>query len=413
MSDDLKITTQSRRDFLRHSGALAVAALPAAALASVDTGEGVTFAAGPRPLVRYPGKREMILVHTRPPHLETPFATFNESVITPNDAFFVRYHLAGIPTSIDPDTYRLTVKGAVSKSLNLSLAELKSMPGQVEIVAVNECTGNSRGYFSPRVFGAQLGNGAMGNARWTGVSLKAVLELAGVKPSAKQVTFNGMDKPVMAATPDFRKSLEIDHALSPEPMLAWDMNGEQLPFLNGYPLKLIVPGYFGSYWVKHLSEIEVLDHAFEGHDSYFMTKGYRIPDNDCACIEPGTTATETRPTSTLTVRSFITNVKPGAALSVGRVVELKGIAFDSGHGIKTVEISTDGGKRWRNANLGDSLGRFSFREWRLPVSFAKKGKTQLMVRATTNNGEVQPEKASWNPAGYLRNVVESTPVIIA
>lgn len=413
MIDDLDTTQKSRRDFLRHSGALAVAALPAVALASVDTGEGVTFAAGPRPLVRYPGKREMILVHSRPPHLETPFATFDQGAITPNDAFFVRYHLAGIPTSIDPDTYRLAVKGAVSKTLNLSLAELKSMPGRVEIIAVNECTGNSRGYSSPRVFGAQLGNGAMGNARWTGVSLKAVLELAGVKPGAKQVTFNGMDKPVMGTTPDFRKALEIDHALSPEPMLAWDMNGEQLPFLNGYPLKLIVPGYYGSYWVKHLSEIEVLDHAFEGHDSYFMTKGYRIPDNDCACIEPGTAPKKTRPTTTLTVRSFITNVKSGAALSVGRTVELKGIAFDSGHGIKTVEVSTDGGRHWRNAKLGENLGRFSFREWRLPVTFAKKGKTQLMVRATSNNGEVQPEKASWNPAGYLRNVVESTPVIIA
>jgi sulfite dehydrogenase len=197
MSDDRDITKKSRRDFLRHSGALAVAALPTAALASVDTGEGITFAAGPRPLVRYPGKREMILVHARPPHLETPFATFDEGVITSNDAFFVRYHLADIPTSIDPDTYRLAVKGAVSKSLNLSLAELKSMPGQVEIVAVNECTGNSRGYSSPRVFGAQLGNGAMGNARWTGVSLKAVLAQAGVKAGAKQVTFNGMDKPIM------------------------------------------------------------------------------------------------------------------------------------------------------------------------------------------------------------------------
>lgn len=413
MSDDLGITQKSRRDFLRHSGALAVAAVPMSAMASVDTGEGVTFAAGPRPMVRYPGKREMILVHARPPHLETPFATFDEGVITPNDAFFVRYHLAGIPTSIDPDTYRLAVKGAVNNTLSLSLAELKSMPGQVEIVAVNECTGNSRGYTSPRVFGAQLSNGAMGNARWTGVSLNAVLARAGVKTGARQVTFNGMDQPVMATTPDFRKALEIDHALSPEPMLAWDMNGEQLPFLNGYPLKLIVPGYFGSYWVKHLSEIEVLDHAFEGHDSYFMTKGYRIPDNDCACIEPGTALKDTRPTTTLAVRSFITNVKPGAALSVGRAVELKGIAFDSGNGIKTVAVSIDGGKNWSDAVLGENLGRFSFREWRLPVTFAKKGKTQLMVRATSNNGEVQPEKASWNPGGYLRNVIESTPVIIA
>lgn len=191
------------------------------------------------------------------------------------------------------------------------------------------------------------------------------------------------------------------------------MNGEQLPFLNGYPLKLIVPGFFGSYWVKHLSEIEVIDHAFEGHDSYFMTKGYRIPDNDCACVEPGATPDKTRPTTTLTVRSFITSVQPGAALPVGRTVELKGIAFDGGNGIKTVSVSTDGGKRWSNATLGESLGRFSFREWRLPVTFATKGKTMLMVRATSNSGEVQPEKVSWNPGGYLRNVVESTPVIIA
>lgn len=413
MSDDKGTTKRSRRDFLRHSGALAVAALPAAGWASVDTGEGVTFAAGPRPLVRYPGKRDMILVHARPPHLETPFATFDESVITPNDAFFVRYHLAGIPTSVDPDTYRLAVKGAVSKTLSLSLAELKSMPGQVEIVAVNECTGNSRGYSSPRVFGAQLGNGAMGNARWTGVSLKAVLAKAGVNSGARQVTFNGMDKPVMGTTPDFRKALDIEHALGPEPMLAWDMNGEQLPFLNGYPLKLIVPGYFGSYWVKHLSEIEILDQAFEGHDSYFMTKGYRIPDNDCACIEPGATPEKTRPTTTLTVRSFITNVKSGAALSVGRPVELKGIAFDGGYGIKSVAVSVDGGQHWKDATLGENLGRFSFREWRIPTTFTNKGKALLMVRATSNNGEVQPEKASWNPGGYLRNVVESTPVIIA
>jgi DMSO/TMAO reductase YedYZ molybdopterin-dependent catalytic subunit len=134
------------------------------------------------------------------------------------------------------------------------------------------------------MFGAQLGNGAMGNARWQGVPLRSVLEKAGVSPGAIQVTFNGLDAPVLPATPDFRKALDIEHALSPEPLLAWGMNGEDLPFLNGYPLKLIVPGYFGTYWVKQLSEIEVLDHAFEGHDAFFMTTGYRLPDNDCHCV---------------------------------------------------------------------------------------------------------------------------------
>lgn len=401
-----------RRRLLQGAGAAALVASPLRALAGIDTSEGITFAAGPRPLVRYPGKREMILVHSRPPHLETPFGAFNEGPITANDAFFVRYHLADFPTSIDPLAYRLAVKGAVKAPLNLTLAELKSMPGQVELVAVNQCSGNSRGYFAPRVFGAQLGNGAMGNARWTGVSLKAVLEKAGVAAGAKQVVFNGLDKPVMESTPDFRKSLAIEHALDGEPMLAWAMNGEDLPFLNGYPLKLIVPGYFGTYWVKHLSDIEVIDQPFEGHDAYFMTHAYRLPDNDCLCVAPGTAADKTLPISTLPVRSFITSLRPGAVLAAGRAIELKGIAFDGGTGVKTVEVSTDGGRQWFAAKLGTDLGRFSFREWTLPVSFSKKGKAVLMVRATNQHGDTQPMKATWNPAGYRRHLVEATPVTI-
>ncbi len=402
-----------RRHFIRSVGALGLAISPLRAVAATDTGEGVSFAAGPRPLVRYPGKRELILVHSRPPHLETPFATFNEGVVTPNDAFFVRYHLADFPTSIDPATYRLTVKGKVKTPLSLSLAELKAIAPVVDVVAVNQCSGNSRGYFSPRLFGAQLGNGAMGNARWTGVSLKSVLEKAGVAAGARQVTFNGQDQPVLASTPDYRKALDIEHALSPEPLLAWAMNGEDLPFLNGYPLKLIVPGHFGTYWVKHLTEIEIIDHEFDGHDAYFMTKAYRVPDNDCTCVAPGTAAAKTRPISTLPMRSFITSVMAGSVLPAGRAVELKGIAFDGGAGVKEVKVSVDGGQNWRAATLGRDLGRFSFREWRLPVTFAKKGKAVLMVRATGNRGEVQPMKADWNPSGYRRRVVESTSVTIA
>lgn len=402
----------SRRDFLRLSSALALAVSPLAAFARQDTNEGMTFADGPRRMVTYPGKRPLILVHSRPPHLETPFTVFNDGPLTPNDAFFVRYHLAGVPTSIDLATYRLKISGTVKRPLQLSLADLKSMPGQVELVAVKQCSGNSRGYFSPRVFGAQLGNGAMGNARWTGVPLKDVLEKAGVDPSAKQVTFNGLDHPVLPSTPDFRKALDIEHALSSEPMLAWGMNGEDLPFLNGYPLALIVPGWYGTYWVKHLAEIEVIDHVFSGHDAFFMTNGYRVPDNACTCVPAGTAMGKTRPISTMPVRSFITSVASGATLSLERTLELKGIAFDGGSGIKSVDVSSDGGKTWRRATLGEDLGRFSFREWRIPVTFAKKGDAVLMARATGNNGEVQPMTADWNPAGYRRRVVERTPVTI-
>jgi len=390
---------------------LALSASPLSSLA-LDTGEGVTFADGPRPLVRYPGKRPLIRVHTRPPHLETPFQVFNEGPLTPNDAFFVRYHLANIPLTVDPTAYRLSVKGVVRSPLSLSLADLKTMGEPVELVAVNQCSGNSRGFSSPRVFGAQLANGAMGNARWTGVPLKTILQKAGVGAGARQVVFNGMDTPVLPSTPDFRKALDIEHAMNGEPMLAWAMNGQDLPLLNGYPLKLIVPGYFGTYWIKHLSDIEVIDHEFTGHDAAFMTTAYRVPDNDCQCVAPGTAPSKTRPISTLPVRSFITSVLNGGRLPSGRPVELKGIAFDAGAGIRKVEVSVDGGQQWREAVLGSDLGRFSFREWKTTVTFARKGKAVLMVRATNRNGEGQPASADWNPAGYRRHVIESTAVVI-
>lgn len=407
----------ARRRVLKTLGAIGAGAglmgPTAEALAATAGRVVLPFDNGERELVAFPQKRPLILLTSRPPQLETPFSVFNEGVITPNDAFFVRYHWSGIPTSIDPQSYRLRVGGKVNTPLELSLDDLKRLADPVELVAVNQCSGNSRGYSSPRVFGAQLANGAMGNARWVGVPLRKVLEKAGVAAGARQVTFNGLDTPVLPATSDFRKALEIEHALQDEPMLAWGMNGKDLPFLNGYPVKLIVPGYFGTYWVKHLSEIEVIDHVFDGHDALFMTTAYRVPDNDCQCVAPGSAAAKTRPISTLPVRSFITSVQAGGILPSARSIELKGIAFDAGAGIKTVEVSIDGGRSWKAATLGKDLGRFSFREWRAPVSFAKKGRAVLMVRATNQKGEGQPATVDWNPAGYRRHVVESTPVTIA
>jgi sulfite dehydrogenase len=349
----------------------------------------------------------MIGLTSRPPQLETPFSVFNDGVITPNDAFFVRYHLAGIPLEIDPDTFTVEVKGKVDKPLKLSLAELKRMPS-VEIVAVNQCSGNSRGFFEPRVAGGQLGNGAMGNARWKGVPLKAVLDRAGVQKDARQVTFNGLDTAIVDKTPDFVKALDIDQARDGEVMLAYAMNGQDLPFLNGFPVRLVVPGYYGTYWVKHLSEIDVIDHVFDG---YWMKTAYRMPDNDCNCTEPGTPPKTTIPIGRFTVRSFITSVSDGAKVAAGQQIVLKGIAFDGGTGIKEVIVSTDG-KSWTPAKLGQDLGKYSFREWQLPVTLTA-GPHELKVRATSNGGQTQPMTPLWNPAGYLRNVVETTRVTAA
>jgi DMSO/TMAO reductase YedYZ molybdopterin-dependent catalytic subunit len=362
------------------------------------------FDNGERPLVKYPQKREMIGLTSRPPQLETPFSVFNDGVITPNDAFFVRYHLAGLPYDLDPDTFTLEIKGKVDKPMKFSLADIRKMPS-TEIVAVNQCSGNSRGFFTPRVAGGQLGNGAMGNARWKGVPLKMVLDKAGVQAGAKQVVFNGMDGPVADKTPDFAKALGIDHARDGEVMLAYAMNGEYLPFLNGFPLRLVVPGYYGTYWVKHLNEITVIDNVF---DNFWMKTAYRIPDNDCNCVEPGTAPKATIPINRFTVRSFITNIADGAKVKAGNTM-VKGIAFDGGKGIKEVSVSTDGGKNWMPTKLGKDLGKYSFREWQTQVKLPA-GAQELKVRATSNDGKTQPMEALWNPAGYLRNVVETVHV---
>lgn len=383
-------------------GAASILARPAGA-------ETITlpFGNGERPIVKYPGKRPLIGLTSRPPQLETPFGVYGEGLITPNDAFFVRYHLADLPLTIDPDTYRLEISGQVDKPLSLSLADLKQMPA-TELVAVNQCSGNGRGLFEPRVAGGQAANGLMGNARWTGVSLRAVLDRAGVKAGGVQVSFDGLDGPVAEKTPDFVKALDLDHARDNEVMLAWAMNGEDLPFLNGYPLRLVVPGYYGTYWVKHLKTIAVLDKPLA---NFWMATAYRIPDNDCNCVTPGIAPAKTKPIGRYKVRSFITSVDAGASLKPGPMT-LSGIAFDGGAGIKSVEVSADGGKAWQPATLGADLGKYSFRGWSAPITLAT-GDHALQVRATSNAGETQPGEQPWNPSGYLRNLIETTKVTVA
>src|SRR5712672_3223699 len=217
-----------RRELMKRAGMAAlVTGLSSRGAFALDT-VTLPFDNGERPLVKYPQKRPMIGLTSRPPQLEAPVSVFNDGPITPNNAFFVRYHLADIPLDIDPDKFTLEVKGKVDKPLKLSLKDIRKLKA-TEIVAVNQCSGNSRGFFNPRVAGGQLANGAMGNARWRGVPLKTVLDMAGVQQGAKQVTFNGMDGPVVDKTPDFIKALDIDHARDGEVMLAYGMNGEELP----------------------------------------------------------------------------------------------------------------------------------------------------------------------------------------
>jgi len=401
----------NRRRFIRVAAGVAggMAAVPG--LIANETYE-MPFENGSRELVRYPEKRPLIRLTSRPPQLETPMAAFNDGILTPNDAFFVRYHLAGSPPSRDvltPDVFRLNVAGAVRKPIEISIADLLRRFEVTEVVAVNQCSGNGRGLFTPRVGGGQMGNGAMGCARWKGVRLVDVLKAAELEPAAKQVLFDGLDKPVTATIPDFVKSIELDQALDPDLLLATEMNGQPLPWLNGFPLRLVVPGHYGTYWIKHLHQITVVDSSYKG---YWMDPAYRIPDDPCAHVEPGSKPRRTVPISRFNVRSFITSLAEGVQVRSGEKQRVRGIAFDGGSGIREVTFSDDGGKTWHGAELGRSEGRFGFREWTVDWKPVGPGERTLWAKATNRLGESQPLEALWNPAGYMRNVVEPVKVRI-
>src|ERR1700719_336514 len=355
-------------------------------------------------LTALPGKKPLIRRAFRPPNFDTPLADL-AAPFTRNDAFFVRYHLPVIPR-VDPSTWRLQIAGAsAQRPLSVSLQELRGGFEHVSVAAVNQCAGNRRGLFAPRVPGVQWSSGAMGNALWRGVRLRDVLHRAGVAPDALEVVFDGADSPLLPTTPDFLKSLPVERALDESTLIAFEMNGQPLPPWNGAPARLIVPGWVGTYWVKHLTEIRIEPQAFDG---FWMKSAYRVPTG----AFPGSRFSsqenaETTPVTELMVNSLITSHVSGAHLRRGERVELAGQAWDSGAGIEGVEVSVDGAQNWRDATLQADLGRFAWREFRFPLDTSKAGPLQVAVRARSRSGAKQPDKLTPNPSGYHDNIVQT------
>lgn len=389
----------SRREFLKASGAVAAATAMVGLPADL-------LAAGPR-MAKYPEKTDLILMTARPPQLETPMHFFRE-LITPNDALFVRWHIANIPTYVDMKEWRLKIGGNVDKELQLSMDDLKGLE-KISYTAVIQCAGNSRSLFEPRVAGGQWGHGAMGNVTWTGVRLRDIMQKAGIKAGSVDIAFNGLDSAPFPKVPDFVKSLPVDKALEEDIMVAYEMNGQPLTMLNGFPARLIVPGWYATYWVKSLSDITVTTKAFE---EFWVKPAYRIPDNDCGCIAPGTAQKKTVPITKMTTRSFVISPSDNTALDRNKPTEIMGIAFSGGHSIKDVIVSTDGGKTWGQARLGEDRGRYSWVQWFYPWRPSKAGGYTIMAKATNAIGESQPFEKLWNPSGYLLNRVEKVSVTV-
>ncbi|RKT98818.1 sulfide dehydrogenase [Burkholderia sp. Nafp2/4-1b] len=406
-SDRVLPPNAQRRSVLLGAAALGITSLGGIRLSQAD--ETPPASALTVLTTDFPQKGSLILHRTRPPLLETPFEVFDDGVFTPAERFYVRWHLANIPTTIDPATFRLTIRGHVNQPMRITLNELLSKFNRHEVVAVNQCVGNSRSHFDPRVTGAQWSNGAMGNARWTGVRLKDILERVGVRKGAQCVRFKGLDKGVIAQTPDFMKSLNIDHCLGGEVMVAYAMNGQALPLLNGYPLRLVVPGWYATYWMKMLADIEVLAGPDE---NFWTTRAYQIPDTPHASIRPGEHGFKVTPVSEMVPRSFITNIRDGAVFRVSQPVPVRGIAFGGAHALARVQISADQGQTWRPVELGADYGAFSFRRWETNLRFTQPGTQSLMVRATDATGQSQPAGANWNGSGFMRNVIEAVHVTV-
>jgi DMSO/TMAO reductase YedYZ molybdopterin-dependent catalytic subunit len=388
-------TKLTRRALIAGAGGAALMA-PALGQKLIDLG----LPGGPslRPLEpAFPGKGEMIVQRIRPPLLETPMSVFREGTITPNDRFFVRWNWA-MPTEVNAASHRVAVGGAVTKAVSLTLEEIAAAGEPVEVTAINQCAGNGRGLSQPRVTGTQWGNGAMGCAKWTGVRLKDVLAKAGLAANATRVRFAGLDVPLTEGAPQFIKSIPMDIAMRDDVLVAWGMNGEPLSILHGFPLRIVVPGWFSTYWVKMLATIEVLTGE---DDSYYVAKSYRMP------AEPITPEDKDFPTVAITAmppRAFITSHADGAVVAKGKPLVLEGIAMGGDAALARVDLV---GKGWEiPCELGPDEGPYAFRRWQVTLPQVAGDFDAVGVRATNANGIAQPDALNWNPSGYARNVIE-------
>ena len=395
----------TRRHLLETAGAgLALSALPKFAEAA-----GISLTPGvPEGVASYatmstlPGKKPLIQLADRPPNYEAPLE-YLRTPITPNDQFYVRYHLSDIP-DVKAEGYNITVGGdGANGQVEITLDDLKKMPA-VEVVAVNQCSGNRRGLSRPHVQGVEWGYGAMGCARWKGARLKDVLDKVGLKKEAIEVSFNGADGPAFDKTPDFIKSIPVWKAIDEATIIAYEMNGRPLPHFNGFPARIVVPGWTGTYWMKHIISISAL---IKPQGGFWMNPAYRVPLGKFPLRDRFTTQeyAPNTPITEIVVNSLITSHRDGDKVKAGKVT-VSGMAWDGGYGIRTVQVSTDSGKTWASATLGQDIGRFAFRPWSFELS-ARKGKNTVMVNAINMLGQSQTTELIFNPAGYHNNVMQN------
>jgi DMSO/TMAO reductase YedYZ molybdopterin-dependent catalytic subunit len=387
----------ARRKFLR-----SLSAVPLALAAP-----GLAFGGDPQPDKPAESEAEkssgkLIVRQKDPANLEMPFASL-KGFVTPNDLFYVRNHFA-VPR-LDPREWRLELAGEVERPLRLSYDDLRKLPSATQITLL-ECAGNGRSFLEPKAKGVQWGTGAVGNAEWTGVPLSAVLEKAGVKKSAVEVILEGADKGTVADEPKspgeihFARSLPLDKALRPDVLLAYRMNGEPLPAEHGFPLRAVVPGWYGMASIKWLTRIVVVAEPFHGyyqslHYTYFQRR-HGLPS--------------VAPITTIEVKSHIARPAAEEKVPAGKPYRVYGAAWSGECAVRKVELSLDGGKTWATAKLAEQKQPHTWQLWEFAWKSPPSGAHELISRATDANGRTQPLTRDADRRSYMINHVVGVPV---
>jgi DMSO/TMAO reductase YedYZ molybdopterin-dependent catalytic subunit len=392
----------SRRNFLITAAVLAASAShPLLSWAAADSACPSSPGLGDERCIAIPGKDGMIVRSARFLDLETQ-VEFMTDWITPVNHFFVRNHMFE-PARFDAKSWQLSITGEVDKPLTLTLANLEKLPLH-SVVNTMECAGNGRSLQNPKVPGIQWGKGAVGNARFSGPSLKTLLEKAGLKDSAKHVQFRGLDQ-VPGKVPPFIRSIPIEKAMDTDTIVATHMNGSPLTPHHGFPARAVTPGWVGAASCKWLAEITVLDKPAEGN---FMNPGYRLPNTP---VKPGDAVKpeDTHALTALAIKSLIAAPSEGAKLR-RQACLIQGTAWAGEADITRVEISTDSGATWNEAKLGKDQAKYAWRLWSYNWNPVKAGDYTILSRATDSQGRVQPETPAWNPSGYLYNAYDQVKV---
>jgi DMSO/TMAO reductase YedYZ molybdopterin-dependent catalytic subunit len=342
-------------------------------------------------------EQPLVVRVSRPLDAETPLEAFS-SWLTSNPRFFVRSHF-GPPASdlMQESVWRLRVQGLVDRPLTLSVGDLRQFE-EVTVTAVLQCSGNGRAFYEPHAPGVQWERGAVGNARWTGVRLRDVLQRAGIKPSARHVQMQGADRPVSERTPQFVRSIPLAKALHCDTLLATRMNDEPLPLLHGAPLRLITPGWMAESCMKWLTDLTVQEDEAQG---YYMETAYRYPSEP---IVPDKPAEKTRmlPVETMVVKSVIVQPTDEMVVRRGPVI-IGGVAWTGEGRIARVDVSTNEGRTWQEAELLSEDVPYAWCQWRFLWQAKEAGPHTIVSQATDDGGHVQPPTSPWNPGGFLWN----------